>query len=106
MISLEEIQAFANEIVTRYQPDQIVLFGSYADGTANEGSDVDMLVVFPFDGSTLDMSLEILRATNPRFPIDLLARTPEKIAARKQAGDTFVNEIFAHGRMLYERRNA
>lgn len=105
MIPLEEIQAYAQEIARRFAPERIILFGSYANGTSHPGSDVDMLVVLPFEGSMLDKSLEILRATNPRFPIDLLAKTPQLIQEKKDAGDFFINDILSQGKTLYESRN-
>ena len=105
MIPFEEIQKLADEIGSRFSPEKIILFGSYANGTAQVGSDVDMLVILPFEGSTLAKSLEILRLTNPRFPIDLLAKTPQLIRAKLEAGDFFINDIVSQGKTLYEKRS-
>ena len=53
MVSQETIQQFADEIARRYSPEKviIILFGSYARGTATEDSDVDLLVC---DGFSLE----------------------------------------------------
>ena len=32
---------------TKYNPEQVILFGSYAKGNADEASDIDILVVSP-----------------------------------------------------------
>ncbi len=48
MVTEEAIRNFADEIARRYAPEKIILFGSYARGTANEDSDVDMLVIMDF----------------------------------------------------------
>src|SRR5690242_9003482 len=101
MIPFEDIQTLANEIGRRFSPEKIILFGSYATGTAHPGSDVDMLVVLGFEGSTLEKSLEILRETNPLFPIDLLTKTPQTIRKKMEAGDFFINDIVTHGKTLY-----
>ena len=106
MIPIEEIQALADKIALSFVPEKIILFGSYATGTAHEGSDVDMLVVLPFEGSMLAKSLEILRLTNPLFPVDLLAKTPQLIRTKMEAGDFFINDIVTNGKTLYERANA
>ncbi|WP_375418889.1 nucleotidyltransferase domain-containing protein [uncultured Hymenobacter sp.] len=45
MISEAQIQAIVARIVEGYQPDRIILFGSYAYGTPTEDSDLDLLVV-------------------------------------------------------------
>ena len=106
MIPIEDIQALADRIAHSFSAEKIILFGSYASGTAHEGSDVDMLVVLPFEGSMLAKSLEILRLTNPRFPVDLLAKTPQLIRTKMEAGDFFINDIVTKGKTLYERGNA
>ena len=38
----------------------------------------------------------------PRFPVDLLVRTPERVRERIRMGDTFMREIVTRGRVLYE----
>lgn len=43
-----DIQALQKEIVERLkplEPDKIILFGSYADGTATDDSDIDLFIV-------------------------------------------------------------
>ncbi len=45
MITEEQIQAIVRRIVEGYQPDRIILFGSYAYGTPTEDSDLDLLVI-------------------------------------------------------------
>ena len=42
---LSAIVRFARQIVQRFHPDKIILFGSYASGTPTPDSDVDLLVV-------------------------------------------------------------
>lgn len=44
---MSAIRRYAQQIVERFHPDQIILFGSYANGTATPDSDVDLLVVMP-----------------------------------------------------------
>ena len=40
---------------------------------------MDVLVVMPFEGRSVDKSVEIRLKTNPPFPLDLLVRTPEAV---------------------------
>ncbi len=42
---MSAIRRFARQVAKRYQPDKIMLFGSFAYGEPNENSDVDILVV-------------------------------------------------------------
>jgi hypothetical protein len=46
-IPLRIIRRFARQVAERFQPDKIILFGSYAYGTPHADSDVDILVVMP-----------------------------------------------------------
>ncbi|WP_353095844.1 nucleotidyltransferase domain-containing protein [Tissierella praeacuta] len=41
----EKINRFIDSIVPEYNPTKIILFGSYAKGTNNENSDIDIAVV-------------------------------------------------------------
>ena len=45
MISEAQIQAVVARIVEGYQPDRIILFGSYAYGVPHAASDLDLLIV-------------------------------------------------------------
>lgn len=105
MVSLVEIRELADHIAEEFQPEQIILFGSYAYGKPTPDSDVDLLVVLPFQGRPFYKSLEILKRVNPSFPIDLLARQPEDTARRYREGDPLIREALDHGTVLYERRS-
>ena len=69
---------------------------------ATADSDVDVLVVMPFEGRSVDKSVEIRLKTNPSFPLDLLVRTPETVRQRIAMGDNFLRDILRNGRVLYE----
>jgi predicted nucleotidyltransferase len=101
-ISQRTISSFARQVARRFNPQKIILFGSYAYGKPNADSDVDMLVIMPFKGKGAQKATEILLATDPRFPIDLLVRTPEQIQMRIKLGDFFIREITRKGKVLYE----
>jgi predicted nucleotidyltransferase len=105
-ISRREISAFARKVAKQFSPNKIILFGSYAYGKPTEDSDVDMLVVMKFRGRGVRKASEILLATDPRFPIDLLVRTPAQIRTRLKLGDFFIREITQKGKVLYEASDA
>jgi uncharacterized protein len=105
MVSESEIRAFSERIVHDYQPQKVILFGSYAYGKPHEYSDVDILVVLPFEGNSLHKAVEILRQTNPPFSVDILARTPEQLRQRLEWNDQFLKEIMERGRVLYAASN-
>lgn len=102
MIHLEAIQNVAGQIAKAFHPQKIVLFGSYAYGVPTENSDVDMLVILPFEGKGAQKSVEIMRAVNPVIPVDLLVRTMDQISERIRLNDFFLREVMEKGKVLYE----
>lgn len=55
MLTIEEIKKTIAEIAPKYNLTKVTLFGSRANGTATENSDVDLIVEFPKGSSLLDL---------------------------------------------------
>jgi predicted nucleotidyltransferase len=103
-ISLHAIRAVAQCIAEHFQPEKIILFGSYAYGHPKPESDVDLLVIMDTSLRSRQQRLEISRALSPRpFPLDVIVRTPQELAERIAMGDLFLREITTRGKVLYER---
>ena len=105
MITQEQIKDFGQQLAREFHPLKVVLFGSYAYGNPGPDSDVDLLVVMPLVGTPVDKSVEMRLKLQPRFPLDLLVRTPAKIRERLAMGDDFIKDIFDKGKVLYEAPN-
>ena len=102
MVTIKQIRDVGRRIGREYHPERVMLFGSYARGTATDDSDVDLLVVMAFEGKAVDKSVEIRLKVIPPFPVDLLVYTPDAVRRRIAMGDTFVRDVFRHGKVLYE----
>ncbi|OGV90201.1 MAG: hypothetical protein A3K19_11495, partial [Lentisphaerae bacterium RIFOXYB12_FULL_65_16] len=73
-----------DRIVARFQPEQVILFGSYARGQTGPDSDVDLLVVVSGTDSTRETCLRIRKALHDiRVPKDIVVDRPEEFAWRK-----------------------
>ena len=105
MVSRADIQRLVDRIVALFGPERVILFGSYAYGTPGPDSDVDLLVLLPFEGKGFRKSLEIMNLTKPEFAIDLLARRPDDTIRRYEQGDPMIREALDKGEVLYERRS-
>ncbi|MFW5769458.1 MAG: nucleotidyltransferase domain-containing protein [Spirochaetota bacterium] len=103
---MNQIERFGRAIGHEFNPDRVILFGSYAAGAPTEDSDVDLLIVMPLEGKPVEKSVEIRMKLRPPFPVDLLVRSPEKIHERLAMGDCFMKEIVEQGKVLYEARGA
>lgn len=106
MIEMGEILEISKAIYHNFKPDKIILFGSYAYGDPQADSDVDLLVVLPYEGNGLRKTSEILQKIQPKFAIDLLVRTPGEIEQRLAWNDFFLHEILEKGKVLYESANS
>jgi predicted nucleotidyltransferase len=102
MIGMDKIKLLSARIAGEFHPERIILFGSYAYGTPNNDSDVDLLVILPFKGKPVRKALEIINKTNPNISLDLLVRTPEQVKERLDNRDWFICEIIQKGITLYE----
>ena len=99
----DDIRSFVEEVVNRFSPERIVLFGSHAAGDTSSESDVDLLVVMGFEGRPHQQAFEIRRSVKRSFPLDLLVRRPSDVERRLSMGDFFIKEILEKGEVLYER---
>ena len=106
MTSRNEIQAFADEVVRRFRPAKIILFGSHAYGRPTSDSDVDLLVIMPHRGASAKSATQIRLACPRSFPMDLMVRAPAEMRRRLRSGDPFLHEVTTKGVVLYESRGA
>ena len=102
----EDIEAVARDIAEKFQPERIILFGSYAYGTPNDDSDVDLLVVMDTDDDPITVAGRILVEARGHFPMDVIVRTPQVLEYRIGLNDWFLREITEKGQVLYERDRA
>lgn len=101
--TMEKIQEVSRGIAEKFQPEKIILFGSWAWGTPGPDSDVDFFVVKETDDSR-KTAREIDGSIFPRpFPIDIIVYKPGLAESRMQRGDFFIKDIFLKGRVLYAR---
>jgi predicted nucleotidyltransferase len=101
-IPMSAIRRYARQIAEKFDPDKIILFGSYAYGQPHEWSDVDILVVMPARNQ-IDQSLRIIFAIEAPFSLDLIVRTPKRLERDWEDGDWFLREVLAKGKVLYEK---
>ncbi len=103
----QKLRDVTQKIIKAYNPERIILFGSFAYGEPTEDSDVDLLIIMDSDERPAVRSSRISKLLRPRpFPMDILVRTPQEIQHRRNMSDHFIEEILERGKTLYERRTA
>ena len=108
MTGNQEISAMILEMVEKikqgYQPEKIILFGSYAYGTPQRDSDIDLLIIKETAERPIDRRVEVSRMVsdpNRLIPFEPMVLTPAELEKRIQVGDQFVQEILKKGEVLY-----
>lgn len=90
-------------IAQRFQPDRIILFGSQARGTADDHSDVDLLIICPIPGKRRAFATEIDRSLRGlRLARDIVVLTPEEFERDKLIPGTIARPAYLEGRILYD----
>jgi predicted nucleotidyltransferase len=104
MITRRKIVQYVKNLGREFNPERVVLFGSYARGEADENSDVDLLVVMEHGKPrNVDQSITMQLRANPPFPLDMLVRRPQEVSERLAMGDSFLKGIMSEGKILYDR---
>lgn len=99
----QKLKQVINKVIVEFQPEMIILFGSYAWGNPNIDSDVDLFVVKETD-NTRDTARYISRTLFPRpFPIDLVIYTPSQVE-KKRNHSFFLDDILNNGKILYDKQ--
>ncbi|MBE0638211.1 MAG: nucleotidyltransferase domain-containing protein [Bacteroidales bacterium] len=106
MITESKISEIVRKIASGYDPEKIILFGSYASGTASDDSDIDIFVVkdteLPRPQRTIQLRRMLLGA---QIPMDLIVYTPNEVENEKDEKYSFVYEVLNSGKTVYERKN-
>ncbi len=98
------IQEMVRRLVDRFDPEQIILFGSHARGTATADSDIDLLVVMPVSGSRREKQIEMRVALHDiAVPKDIIVATPEQVARQRDIVGTIIRPALHEGKVLYVR---
>ena len=97
-----EIKNIADQIIRKYDPLKIILFGSAARGEYDRVSDLDFLIIkedVPVHGLARMRQLDDLIDRN--IASDMLVYRPDEFEERIKLGDPFIKTILREGRVLY-----
>ena len=102
----DKLLPYLKVLVEKFEPEQIVLFGSYAYGRPTVNSDVVLLVIKKTLKSLREEATEIRKAFRPlrhtvaNLAFDIMVRDPEDLRLRLQRGAAFHSIIMQKGLRL------
>ena len=101
----EGISRVVQQIVEKFHPQKVILFGSYAYGEPTEDSDVDLLVVMETEENPLHAAARIAASIEHPFPLDILVIRSSDLEVSLEQGNVFETEVIKKGITLYEAKD-
>ena len=97
-----EIKNITDQIIKKYKPQKIILFGSAARGEFDpQKSDLDFFVIKNDKRNIHDRMVTLYRLVKKQTPADFLVYTPQELQTRVKLGDPFILSIIEEGKVLY-----
>ncbi len=104
MIETSKINEVVTRIAVMFNPDKIILFGSYATGMPNIDSDIDLLIIKDTDLPRHRRSFDIQKMLiGSMIPMDILVYTNNEFEKEKNEKYSFINSAIKTSKVLYER---
>ncbi len=93
----------SRRLVTEFDPDQIILFGSHAWGIPGQDSDVDLLVIVPAtDERPAARAVRAHRCLRGiPLPMDLIVKSRDEMTRSARVSTSLEAEILDRGKVLY-----
>ena len=96
------LQEIVDKIVEHSHPEKIILFGSYARGNPEKGSDLDLLIIKDSFLPRHKRSVEIRKLFyNYCIPMDVLVYTPKEVEEWKDVIGHILHTIIKKGKVVY-----
>lgn len=103
MKNQKEIKKITDQIVKRYKPEKIILFGSYAWGKPTKDSDVDLFIIKKTDKKFGSRLFDVAKVINSEMGTDALVYTPKEWEDGLEKKYYFFKEINNKGKLIYEK---
>lgn len=104
-VAIEEIRRVVRQIVERFRPEKVILFGSHAYGEPTGDSDVDLLVVMETEENPLHVAARISASVDHPFPLDIVVVRPSELREALRERNVFETEVVTKGVVLYEAKD-
>ncbi|WP_246582856.1 nucleotidyltransferase domain-containing protein [Clostridium mobile] len=96
----EEIDNIKNQIINRYKPYKIILFGSCATGCAKEDSDIDLCIILNYEDKQ-EALMDLLMNIEYDRDVDFILYRPGEWEKYKEDTTTFASLINRKGVTIY-----
>jgi len=105
--TLANLEKLVDFIASEYNPEKIILFGSYGTQRSDETSDIDLLIIKKTNKRFVDRTVELMQLIRSRFgfeyPVEPLVYTPDEFRKVTKINSLFVRTVLLNGVVLYEK---
>jgi len=106
MVTKNQINSITNQIVEKYSPEKVILFGSYAKGTFNDDSDLDFIIIKETNLPKHKRGIELRRFFyGLTIPLDFKIYTANEYEQDKSNKYSFLYSALVGSKTLYDREN-
>lgn len=104
-VSDDVFEEMTRRLVDQFQPEQVILFGSYAWGTPDQYSDVDLMVIISHsDLSDYERAVQAHGCLSGLdVPKDVIVKTRAEFDFFRDVRASLEHRIYRQGKVLYER---
>lgn len=96
-----QINSITNQLIKKYKPRKIFLFGSSANGNMTADSDLDFLIIKDDKKDPYNRIVEVYGLVKKNIAADFIVYTPQEFAERLKLGDPFISSILSEGKVIY-----
>jgi predicted nucleotidyltransferase len=89
-ISRQKRVAHIIALLEEYDPQRVILFGSWARGDEDEYSDLDLVIIKETQERFLDRLKRVYELVKPTFAMDVLVYTPQEFAEMQERNNPFI----------------
>jgi len=100
MVYIKEINTIKEQIINKYSPRKIILFGSQAKGTAGNKSDIDLCIIKDTENKR-DLTTDIYLNVESTKPFDLIIYTESEWNECIEDRTSFAHLIHNKGVEIY-----
>lgn len=103
MVTQKQINEITRRIIENFKPEKIILFGSYANGTPTEDSDLDLLIIKDSDLPARIQNRKVRKIlTDLKIPVDVIVKTAKEFETYKDIIGTVIYPANKFGKVIYE----
>jgi len=89
-------------VLKRMEIDKAILFGSFARGTGNRSSDIDLIIIKETTLPFLKRADDFYASIKPKVAMDILVYTKREYEKMLKENNSFIKHISKEGRTIYE----